>query len=409
MDLRGFYDQKTPLGDNLGTVKFMATYTQRDSGKWQAKVRRDGYPCVSKSFQTKAEAQAWARSVEREMDTSSFLPSNVAERILFRDIAKRYEQEILPSKKGAKQDSYLLAKVVEAFGNYSLSAITPSLLSEYRDSRLKVLSPQTVKHELGMISRVYQAALLDWKIEIPKGNPIALIRKPSIDNDRDRRLEGNEEALLLDSLRDGCNSIWPHAAAVLAIETAARQGEILSMKWEEVFLDKRTIRLRGVHGGTTKNGDPYRDVPLTKKATELLSDLPRQSKGKVFPITRDALKKSWERAIKRGRQNHVHSILQTMHAEMGFDENFSKREINALVYKKREPSQVTIDLVLQTEREDKTLVDLHFHDLRHEGTSRLASKLAMHELMKVTGHKTTRMFARYYHPRAEELTKKLDN
>lgn len=387
----------------------MATYTQRESGKWQAKVRRDGYPTVSKSFQTKAEAQAWARSVEREMDTSSFLPSNVAERTLFREIAYRYEQEILPTKKGAKQDSYLLAKVVETFGNYSLSAITPSLLSEYRDSRLKVLSPQTVKHELGMISRVFQAALLDWKIEIPKGNPISLIRKPSIDNDRDRRLEGNEESLLLNSLRDGCNSIWPHAAAVLAIETAARQGEILSLKWEEVFLEKRTIRLRGVDGGTTKNGDPYRDVPLTKRATELLSNLPPQNRGKVFPITRDALKKSWERAIDRGRKNHVHILLQTKHAEMGFDEKFSKREINALVYKKREPTQVTLDLLRQIEREDKTLVDLHFHDLRHEGTSRLAGKLAMHELMKVTGHKTTRMLARYYHPRAEELTKKLDN
>ncbi|PKO34844.1 MAG: hypothetical protein CVU34_04940 [Betaproteobacteria bacterium HGW-Betaproteobacteria-7] len=29
---------------------------------------------------------------------------------------------------------------------------------------------------------------------------------------------------------------------------------------------------------------------------------------------------------------------------------------------------------------------------------RLAEKLLMHELMKVTGHKDTRMLARYYHP-----------
>ncbi len=54
------------------------------------------------------------------------------------------------------------------------------------------------------------------------------------------------------------------------------------------------------------------------------------------------------------------------------------------------------------------MVDLHFHDLRHEATTRLAEKLEMHELMKVTGHKTTRMLARYYHPRAADLAKKLD-
>jgi len=59
------------------------------------------------------------------------------------------------------------------------------------------------------------------------------------------------------------------------------------------------------------------------------------------------------------------------------------------------------------EEEDKTLTNVHFHDLRHEGTTRLAEKLAMHELMKVTGHKTSRMLSRYYHPKAESLALKI--
>lgn len=59
------------------------------------------------------------------------------------------------------------------------------------------------------------------------------------------------------------------------------------------------------------------------------------------------------------------------------------------------------------ERKDKTLLDLHFHDLRHEATSRLAEKLQMHELMKVTGHMSSSMISRYYHPRAEDLASKL--
>jgi integrase len=303
----------------------------------------------------------------------------------------------------------LLNTMVDVFGNYALSAISPSLLSEYRDARIKIVSPQTVKHELGMISRIFQAALLDWKIELPKGNPVSLIRKPAVDNDRDRRLEGDEEKLLLDSLQTGCTTQWPYAITVLAIETGARQGELLSMKWEEVFLDKRTVRIRGIDGGTTKNGDPYRDIPLTKRATELLRSLPQAPKGKVFPITRDALKKSWERAVERGRKEHVHSVLLPLLEKKGFDKVAQKGELNALIYKKRKSSPITVKLLEQINREDKVLVNLHFHDLRHEGTSRLADKLAMHELMKVTGHKTTRMLARYYHPRAEELSKKLDD
>jgi integrase len=53
------------------------------------------------------------------------------------------------------------------------------------------------------------------------------------------------------------------------------------------------------------------------------------------------------------------------------------------------------------------LTDLRFHDLRHEATSRLASIFPMHELTKITGHKDPRMLMRYYHPRAENLAKRL--
>lgn len=54
------------------------------------------------------------------------------------------------------------------------------------------------------------------------------------------------------------------------------------------------------------------------------------------------------------------------------------------------------------------IVNLHFHDLRHEATSRIAQKLPNHiELASVTGHKDFRKLGRYYHPRASELALKL--
>lgn len=54
------------------------------------------------------------------------------------------------------------------------------------------------------------------------------------------------------------------------------------------------------------------------------------------------------------------------------------------------------------------LGDLHFHDLRHEATSRLAERLDnVLELSAVTGHKTLTMLKRYYHPRAKDLARKL--
>ena len=55
----------------------------------------------------------------------------------------------------------------------------------------------------------------------------------------------------------------------------------------------------------------------------------------------------------------------------------------------------------------KSLV-LHFHDLRHEATSKFFEKgLNVMEVATITGHKDLRMLQRYTHLRAEDLAKKL--
>lgn len=54
------------------------------------------------------------------------------------------------------------------------------------------------------------------------------------------------------------------------------------------------------------------------------------------------------------------------------------------------------------------LTDLHFHDLRHEATSRLPAKLPnLIELASVTDHRDLRSLKRYDHPKATDLAKKL--
>ncbi|MDP2033402.1 MAG: tyrosine-type recombinase/integrase [Polaromonas sp.] len=400
----------------------MARITQRDNGKWQAKIERVGWPGQSKTFRLKKDADAWATAVEREMDRGAFINRDDAERTTFEAAAGRYAAEVLPSKRGVAQDTMRVKRLVEKFGKYSLASISSAMVAAYRDERLKVVSPQTVVHELGMISRIFKACAMDWGIALPHGNPAILVRKPAVANERTRRLQAYEETLLLTALLD-CKSPWPHAAVCLALETAGRQSELLSMKWKEIDLVKRTARLRGIDGRITKSGDEYRDVPLSTRAVNLLDSLPRTRKanlvpinkkqpsapiaGRVLPITQSALQLSFERGVARGRQSHIHGLLRKALSEAGLSEAAVSAEIRALIYKKKAPLQLTLELLSGLENEDKTLLDLHFHDLRHEATSRLADKLQMHELMKVTGHKTSRMISRYYHPRAEDLAKKL--
>ena len=52
--------------------------------------------------------------------------------------------------------------------------------------------------------------------------------------------------------------------------------------------------------------------------------------------------------------------------------------------------------------------DLHFHDLRHEATSRFFEKgLNVMEVATITGHKDLRMLQRYTHLRASDIATKL--
>ena len=59
-------------------------------------------------------------------------------------------------------------------------------------------------------------------------------------------------------------------------------------------------------------------------------------------------------------------------------------------------------------KDERMLSDLHFHDLRHIAVTALAEKLPnIVELAAVSGHQDVRMLRRYYHPKAEDLARKL--
>jgi integrase len=138
----------------------------------------------------------------------------------------------------------------------------------------------------------------------------------------------------------------------LALETGMRLGELLTLQWEQIKLDRKVAYLP-----ITKNGEA-RTVPLSPKAIEVLKAIPRHlNNPKVFwSWTRpDSFQNAWRRTV-------------------------AKAEIS----------------------------DLKFHDLRHEATSRLFERgLRLPEVAAITGHKTWQMLRRYTHLRAEDLAIKL--
>lgn len=335
----------------------MATFRKRGDLQWEAQIRKKGFDSVSKTFNTRAKAEDWAKVIESEMVRGIFVDRSEAEGTTLSEALERYEREVSKAKKGYEQEKWRIkAWRGGPLAKRSLASLRGADFSKWRDDRLKNVSPATVRLDLALLSHLFCYATKEWGIAV--ANPVQSIRMPKVSNARERRFEENEEEKLLEALADSGagqrSNHWMRPLVIIAIETAMRQSEILSLEWDKVYLDKGFLRARGVEGRSTKNEDAYRDVPLSNRARNTLEMLPRSIGGNVFPTTQSAVKQAFVRACERA-----------------------------------------------------DIKGLHFHDLRHEATSRLAEKLALHELMKVTGHKDTRMLARYYHPRAEDLAKKL--
>ena len=84
----------------------MASFRKRASNRWQAQVRRKGYPPQSKTFVTRAAAVQWVRSIEYEMDQGLFVSRNEAETTTVAELLNRYLQEFTVQKRGAGPEAY---------------------------------------------------------------------------------------------------------------------------------------------------------------------------------------------------------------------------------------------------------------------------------------------------------------
>lgn len=329
----------------------MATITKRANG-YQVQVRKKGFPPKSKLFKSYREARLWGSFIESEMDIGCFKDMTLADNITLGEMLERYAREVTPLKKSRKWESGRINQFLrlDPICRYKMTALTSKVVANWRNDRLKVVSGSTVNREMNILSHVINTARREWDIHID--NPLALVRRPKSNRGRERRLETGEEEKLLAEIRDSSRNPYLLPIVQMAIETGMRRGELVALQWKSVHIEKRLIQLFD-----SKNGEG-RSVPLTLKAVEILSTLPKRQgfEEMVFPITANALKLGFVRALERSR----------------------------------------ID-------------DLRFHDLRHEAVSRFFEKgLNVMEVASISGHKTLQMLKRYTHMQVGVILNKLD-
>ena len=327
----------------------MATFRKLPSGKTQAIIQKKGFSRTVKTFRTKTQAVDWARRAEDEMVRGIYRDTSRAERITVAEVCDRYERDIVPRMCSHKATKSRLLHIREHLGHHNLAILTPEHIIGYVDRRCALVSGETVRKEIGVLSRVLTCAISLWKVPLQANvvhtarDILSFTKTIASGKQRERRVSDTE----IDLLCQHSGSLLLEHIIRFAVLTACRRGEIANMRREH-------IRGNALHIPRTKTDQP-RTIPLSSGALAILKALPVRIDGKVFGLAPDSITQAFDRAAKRAE-----------------------------------------------------LTDITFHDLRHEATSRLFEQgLQVQEVAAITGHTDWRSLKRYTHPQVRDLVQKL--
>lgn len=313
--------------------------------KFQAQVRREGVPPVSKTFSVKKDAIIWMRGLEARIDAGE--TQVVAPKAMtLGDLLKRYSEEITPLKKGRDPELRRLTRLLrDNISSTPLSKLSGPRLVTFRDRRIGD-GMRAAQYDLVLIRHCLNIARKEWGVSLPS-NPVNDIRVPNGIRHRERRLEEGEYEKLKAASRSCRNLVlWP--VIEFALATAMRRSEILSLEWSHINLSAGIATLP-----VTKNGT-QRSVPLSISARNILRETSRDA-DHPFTTTDYAIRQGWDRLVRRAG-----------------------------------------------------IKNLKFHDLRHEAISRFFENgLNLPEVSLISGHKDPRMLFRYTHPHPTSVLAKL--
>jgi integrase len=340
----------------------MATTHKLPSGQWRAQIRRHGHS-LSRTFRLKADADAWVREQEGRIDKGETPMGGLPmRRETFADLIELHFADMSEVGRvfGRSKESALL-RLKDSMGTTRVGQISRDGLVQFAKRRAKDgAGPVTIGIDISFIGTVLEHAAAVHGIPVPTEqvrlarvalNRLGLISKSA---ERDRRPTEDELANIIATADANLRQITPLGRIVkFAVATAMRQDEICRVSFEDFNAKQSTLMIR------------KRKHPRQK----YLND-------QVIPLTTDtgydAGALIQEQADRYGRTT-------------GFIFPYDARSVGAAF------RRVCRDLAIH---------DLHFHDLRHEGISRLfEADWDIPQVAAVSGHKDWKMLQRYTHLR----------
>jgi len=261
----------------------------------------------------------------------------------FSDFADEY-LKIKADKRSIRSIRGYIKHLKAFFGELPLSKITPELVDQYKQERLKdkvggkrkatrTVKGQSINRELSALKNIFSVALKQRRFR--GENPVKAVSFFP-EQARDYVLSMEEVGRLLEAVGEPLRKI-----ILIALNTGLRKGEILSLRWAQVNLEEKVLMF-----ARTKSAKFLR-VPMNPIVEGVLTGIERQG-DYVFP----------------GRWGKRHLVD-------------CKKDFEAA-------------------REKAKLPELHFHDLRHcAATYWDQSGASGRTIQELLGHQDPRTTARY--------------
>jgi integrase len=163
-----------------------------------------------------------------------------------------------------RRDEGLIKNLSVDFSGKKLSEITPKMIERYKERRKEEAAAGTVNREIACLKCMFNKAI-EWKEAV--ANPVKKVKLFKENNQRIRYLELEEIKTLLENCSDNFRPL-----VITALNTGMRKGEMLSLKWENVDMDRGIIYLLD-----TKNGE-QREVLMNEVVKNTFAQLSRDRK-----------------------------------------------------------------------------------------------------------------------------------
>lgn len=315
--------------------------------RWRAQIRKQGRS-ISKTFRTKAEAQAWAKNSEVDIETPRAAAS-LTVGTLIEDYRKAREESgraVAPKS----NEEYMLRKLKLAFADHLVHRLsTQDILKFAQDRKGAGAGPYTISMDISKLGTVmrHMGSIQDLALpDVVKNAWPALnhLKLVGPGGKRERRPSPAELEKIFTWFREHPEYKLPMEAIIrVLMQSAFRRGEIFRITWTDLDEARRLVLVRDRKDPRQKQGNDEL-VPLIGDALEIIQRQPRNAPDdRIFPYVPGTASKYFKWAC-----------------------------------------------------DGKQIADLHLHDLRHEATSKLfEAGWDIPEVAAVTGHKDWRNLKRY--------------